>query len=200
MLLVTEYWGCLAANPGWLFVFYWVLQSTSRQLTPVEMKYAVSDRELVGLRDACLHFRYQLEGLIDLDCYNLPSFQSLDARALQVDDFATSTSVSAAEKAASVHELAAEQAVTSEDVEVKQVSRVSMEDWTQAHAEGYASSMLSDTVELEAFVAAYQDCTDFKALYKALGTSTHVHPLHVYPQYCIGLDDLLCFYGHSSIE
>jgi hypothetical protein len=35
----------------------------SRRLTPAEMKYAVYDRELVGLRDACLHFRYQLLGI-----------------------------------------------------------------------------------------------------------------------------------------
>ena len=27
------------------------------------MKYAVYDRELVGLRDVCLHFRYQLLGI-----------------------------------------------------------------------------------------------------------------------------------------
>ena len=32
----------------------------SRRLTPTEMKYAVYDRELVGPRDTCLHFRYQL--------------------------------------------------------------------------------------------------------------------------------------------
>ena len=61
------------------------------------------------------------EGIVDLDCYHLFSFQSLHTRALQVDDFTTSTSVSAAEKAALVHELAAEQAANSEDVEVEQV-------------------------------------------------------------------------------
>jgi hypothetical protein len=220
------------------------------------MKYAVYDRELVGLRDACLHFRYQLlvirftvrtdhsslrwllsqddltgirqrwaavlsqfnmieiahipgkdnivadalsrypqengpsyehlvdqEGIVDLDCYHLPSFQSLHARDLQVDDFTTSTSVSAAEKASLVHALAAEQAATSEDVEVEQVSRVSMEDLTQAHAEGYASSMLSATVELEAFVTSYQDCTDFKGIYNALHASTDINLQYVYPEY-----------------
>ncbi len=101
------------------------------------------------------------EGIVDLDCYHLLSLQSLHARALQVHDFATSTSVSAVEKAAPVHEWAAEQATTSEDVEVEQISRVSMEDLTQAHVEGYASSMISDSVELEDFVAVYQGCTDF---------------------------------------
>ena len=35
----------------------------SRRLTPAEMKYAVYDRELVGLRDACLDFRYHLLGI-----------------------------------------------------------------------------------------------------------------------------------------
>ena len=82
------------------------------------------------------------EGNVDLDCYNLFSFHSVHARALQVDDFATSTSVSAAENAASVYELATEQ--------------VSLEDLTQAHDEGYGSFMLSDTVELVVFVAAYR--------------------------------------------
>ena len=66
---------------------------------------------------------------------------------------------------------------------------------TQAHAEGYASSILSDTITLEAFVVAYQHCTDFKDLYKDLSISADVNP-----QYRIGSDDLLCFYGHSSIE
>ena len=100
----------------------WVLQW---RLTPAEMKYAVYDRELVGLRDACLHFstieiahipgkdnivpdalsRYpqkngpyehivEQEGIVDFDCHPLLSFHSFDARALEVDDFATSTSVS----------------------------------------------------------------------------------------------------------
>ena len=53
----SEYWGCVETNQGWLFASYWVLQ---RRLTPAEMKYAVYDRELVGPRDTCLHFRYQL--------------------------------------------------------------------------------------------------------------------------------------------
>jgi hypothetical protein len=69
------------------------------------------------------------EGIVDLDCYHLLSFQSLHARVLQVDDFSTSNSVSAAEKTARVYEWATEQATTSEDVEVEQVSRVSMEDF-----------------------------------------------------------------------
>jgi hypothetical protein len=76
------------------------------------------------------------EGIVDLDCYHLLSFQSLHTRALQVDDFTTSNSVSATEQAALVHEWATEQAATSEDVEVEQVSRVSMEDLTQARAKG----------------------------------------------------------------
>ena len=175
--------------------------------SPAEMKYAVYDRELVGLCDVCLHFRYQLlgirftvrtdhsslrwllsqddltgirqrwaavlsqfsmieiahipgkdnivadalsrypqengpsyehmvdqEGIVDLDCYHLLSFQSLHARALNVDDVATSTSVSADEPTASVHDSATTMAANSEDVEVEQVSRVSMEDLTQTHA------------------------------------------------------------------
>ena len=68
------------------------------------------------------------EGILALDCYQLISFQSMYARDLQVDDSTTSTLVSATEKATSVHVLAAEQAATSEDVEVEQVSRVSMDD------------------------------------------------------------------------
>ena len=39
------------------------------------------------------------EGILDLDCYHFLSFQSVHARALQVDDYATSISVSASEKA-----------------------------------------------------------------------------------------------------
>jgi hypothetical protein len=33
------------------------------RLTPVEGRYDTYDRELVGLRDGCLHFRYQLLGV-----------------------------------------------------------------------------------------------------------------------------------------
>ena len=87
-----------------------------------------------------------------------------------MDEVDTSTSVSADEPAA--HDSTTTIAANSEDVEVEQVSRVSMEDLTQTHAEGYASSMLSVTVELEGFIAAYQDCTDFKSIYNALHTST----------------------------
>ena len=65
-----------------------------------------------------------------------------------------------------MHDSSTELASSSEDVEVEQVSRVSMEDLTQAHSEGYASSMLSVTVELEAFVASFQDCPDFNDIYK----------------------------------
>jgi hypothetical protein len=83
---------------------------------------------------------------------------------------------------------------------VEQVSRVSMEDLTQAHAEGYASSMLSVSVELEDFVEAYHDCTDFKDIYKSLSTSTDFNPQHVYPEYCIGQDGLLCFNDGLSIR
>jgi hypothetical protein len=121
------------------------------------------------------------EGIVDLDCYHLLSFQSPHARALQVDNFATPNSVSATEQAALVHEWAGEQAVSSEGMEVEQIARVSMEDLTQAQAEGYASSMLSVSVELEDFVAEYHDCTDFKDIYKSLSTSTDVNPEHVYP-------------------
>jgi hypothetical protein len=35
----------------------------SRKLTPAEERYSTHDRELVGLRDSCLHFRYQLLGV-----------------------------------------------------------------------------------------------------------------------------------------
>ncbi len=35
----------------------------SRKLTPAEGHYGTYDRELVGLRDGCLHFRYQLLGV-----------------------------------------------------------------------------------------------------------------------------------------
>jgi hypothetical protein len=35
----------------------------SRKLTPAEERYSTYDRELVGLRDNCLHFRYQLLGV-----------------------------------------------------------------------------------------------------------------------------------------
>jgi hypothetical protein len=35
----------------------------SRKLTPPEERYSTYDRELVGLRDSCLHFRYQLLGV-----------------------------------------------------------------------------------------------------------------------------------------
>ena len=35
----------------------------SRKLTPAEGRYGTYDRELVGLRDGCLHFRYQLLGV-----------------------------------------------------------------------------------------------------------------------------------------
>ncbi len=56
------------------------------------------------------------EVIVDLDCYHLLSFQSLHARGLQVDDFTTSHSVSAAEQAALVYEWATEQDVTSEDL------------------------------------------------------------------------------------
>jgi hypothetical protein len=48
------------------------------------------------------------EGIVDLDCYNLLSFQSLHARVLQMDDFSTSNSVSATEKTARVYEWATE--------------------------------------------------------------------------------------------
>ena len=75
-----------------------------------------------------------------------------------------------------------------------------MEDLTQAHAEGYASSMLSATVEFEAFVAAYQDCTDFKGIYNALHTSTDISPQYVYPEYCLGQHGLLCFNDGKSIR
>ena len=79
-----------------------------------------------------------------------------------MEDFAISISVSAVEEVAtSVHELTVEQVATSEDTEVEHVSRVSLEYFTQAQAEGYASSMLSDTVELDVFVVAYQDCPDW---------------------------------------
>ena len=53
-----------------------------------------------------------------------------------MDDFAISISVFAAEQAASVYESTAEQVTTLMDVDVEHVSRVSLEDWTQAHAEG----------------------------------------------------------------
>ena len=86
-----------------------------------------------------------------------------------MDDCVTCTSVSPGEQAVSVFALADEQAVISEGVEVEQVSRVSMEDLTQTHAEGYASSMLSDTVELEDFVSSYQECSDFNNIYKLSG-------------------------------
>jgi len=35
----------------------------SRKLTPPEERYSTFDRELVGLRDSCLHFRYQILGV-----------------------------------------------------------------------------------------------------------------------------------------
>ena len=35
----------------------------SRKLTAAEERYSTYDRELVGLRDSCLHFRYQLLGV-----------------------------------------------------------------------------------------------------------------------------------------
>jgi hypothetical protein len=35
----------------------------SRKLTPAEGRYGTYDRELVGLRDGCLHFRYHLLGV-----------------------------------------------------------------------------------------------------------------------------------------
>jgi hypothetical protein len=35
----------------------------SRKLTPAEGRYGTYDRELVGLRDGCLHFRYQFLGV-----------------------------------------------------------------------------------------------------------------------------------------
>ena len=35
----------------------------SRKLTPAEERYSTYDRELVGLRDSCLHFRYQILGV-----------------------------------------------------------------------------------------------------------------------------------------
>ncbi len=35
----------------------------SRKLTPTKGHYGTYDRELVGLRDDCLHFRYQLLGV-----------------------------------------------------------------------------------------------------------------------------------------
>ena len=74
-------------------------------------------------------------------------------------------SVSAAEQAASVHELTAEQVATLMDADVEHVSRVSLEDLTQAHPEGYASSRLSATVQLDPSVAAYQDCPDFNDIF-----------------------------------
>ena len=83
----------------------------------------------------CEHLVDQ-EGIVDLDCYRMYSFHSLHARALQVDNFATSISVSAAEEArrrSSEHAWAAEQAATSGDAGVELVSRVSVEDLTHAH-------------------------------------------------------------------
>ncbi len=35
----------------------------SRKLTTAEGRYGTYDRELVGLRDGCLHFRYQFLGV-----------------------------------------------------------------------------------------------------------------------------------------
>ena len=35
----------------------------SRKLTHAEERYSTYDKELVGLRDTCLHFRYQLLGV-----------------------------------------------------------------------------------------------------------------------------------------
>ncbi len=35
----------------------------SRKLTPAEEHYSTYDRELVGLCDSCLHFRYQFLGV-----------------------------------------------------------------------------------------------------------------------------------------
>ena len=146
------------------------------------LRWLLSQDDLTGIRQRWAAMVDQ-EGIVDLDCYHLLSFQSLHARALNVDDVATSTSVSADEPTASVHDSATTMAANSEDVEVEQVSRVSMEDLTQTHAEGYASSMLSVTVELEGFIAAYQDCTDFKSIYNALHTST---------EYTICLPRILC--------
>jgi hypothetical protein len=59
--------------------------------------------------------------------------------------------------------------------------------------------MFSVSVELEDFVEVYHDCTDFKDIYKSLSTSTDVNPQHVYPEYCIGQDGLLCFNDGISI-
>jgi hypothetical protein len=90
------------------------------------------------------------------------SSRSTNKRALEVDDLAISISVSPAEQAASVHELTAEQVATSQDVEVEHVS---LEDLTQVHVEGYASSRISVTVQLDASVVAYQDCPDFNDIF-----------------------------------
>ena len=67
---------------------------------------------------------------------------------------------------------------------MEQVTWVSMEDLTQApcHPEGYVSSMITTTVELESLIGSYHDCTDIKDIYKALTTSTNVNPQHIYPQ------------------
>ena len=61
----------------------------------------------------------------------------------------------------SVHELTTEQVASSEDAEVEHFSRVSLEDFTQSQTQGYDSSMISDTVQPDSFVASYQDCPDF---------------------------------------
>ena len=61
--------------------------------------------------------------------------------------------------------LTVEQVVTLTDAGVEHVSRVSLEDWTQAHAEGCDSFRLSATVELDNFVATYQDCPDFNDIF-----------------------------------
>jgi hypothetical protein len=63
-----------------------------------------------------------------------------------VGTFTTSISVSTPEQPPSVCELTTGQVVTSKDTEVEHVSRVSLEDLTQTHTEGYASSRFSVTV------------------------------------------------------
>ena len=97
------------------------------------------------------------------------------------------------EKDAPVYNSAADHVSSSEDVEVEQVTRGSMEELIQAHTEGYASSMISVTFELETFIVSDHDCTDFKDIYKALSTSTDVNPQHIYPEYYIGQDGPLRF-------
>ena len=77
------------------------------------------------------------EDIVHLDCYRMYSFHSLCTRALEVDNFATSISVSVAEEAASVYVWADEQVVTSGDAKREMFSRVSVENLTPAHVEGY---------------------------------------------------------------